>query len=102
MAIRHTFFTPMKATLSQLLLALTLLPSPGFALPLEYSASYNIEKYGVVVAKSNYSLKYENNGVRMRQHTKTVGLAELLSKGTADENSFVLVQNGPLLRTEFS
>ncbi|MCK4705712.1 MAG: DUF3108 domain-containing protein [Gammaproteobacteria bacterium] len=92
----------MKTTLSQLLLALTLLPSPGFALPLEYSASYNIEKYGMVVAKSNYSLKYENNGVRMRQHTKTVGLAALLSKGTVDENSFLAVQNGHLLLTEFS
>ncbi|MES0327453.1 MAG: DUF3108 domain-containing protein [Gammaproteobacteria bacterium] len=102
MAIRYTLFTPMKATLSQLLLTLTLLPSPGFALPLEYSASYNIEKYGMVVAKSNYSLKYENNGVRMKQHTKTVGLAALLSKGTVDENSFLSVQNGHLLLREFS
>ena len=102
MAIRHTFFTAIKATLSQLLLAGILLPAPGFALPLEYSASYNIEKYGMVVAKSNYSLKYENNGIRMRQQTRTVGLAALIRNGTVDENSFLSVKNGQLLLTEFS
>lgn len=92
----------MKALISQLLLALCLLPSPGFTLPLEYSASYNIEKFGIVVARSNYSLKHENNGVRMTQHTETVGLAALLYNDTLDENSFLSVKNGQLLLTEFS
>ena len=102
MAIQHTFFTPMKTTLSQLLLAVSLLPCSVFSLPLEYSASYEIEKYGMVIAESNYTLKHENNGVRLKQHTKTVGLAALLKNGTVDESSFLSVQNGNLLLTEFS
>ena len=92
----------MKTTLSQLILTLSLLPSSVFSLPLEYSASYSMEKYGVVFARSNYTLKHENNGVRLMQHTKTVGLAALLKKGTVNANSFLSVQNGRLLLTEFS
>ena len=102
MAIRHTVLTPIKAASSRFILALILLPSFSFALPLEYSASYNIEKFGMVVAKSHYSLKHENNGVRMTQHTETSGLAALLRSDTLDENSFLSVQNDQLLLTEFS
>ena len=92
----------MKAILSQLLLTLILLPSLSLALPLEYTASYNIEKYGMVVAMSHYALRHENNGVRMTQHTETIGLAALLRNDTLDENSFLSLQDNQLLLTEFS
>lgn len=102
MEIRNAFFAAMKTSFSKLLLTLTLLPTLSFALPLEYSASYNIEKYGMVIAESNYSLRHENNGVRMRQHTETVGLAALLRNDVLDENSLLSLQDDKLLLTEFS
>jgi len=102
MAIQHTVSTSVKIALIGILQALILLPAPSYALPLEYTASYDIEKYGIVIAKSNYSLKHENNGVRMAQHTETVGLASLLSSNALDENSFLSTQNNQLLLTEFS
>ena len=102
MAIQYTFPASIKTTLIHLLQALVLLPSLSFALPLEYTASYDIEKYGIVIAKSNYSLKHENNGVRMTQHTETVGLGALLRNDELNENSFLSAQNNRLLLTEFS
>ena len=102
MAIQYTVSTSVKIVLIGLLQALIFLPALSFALPLEYTASYDIEKYGIVIAKSNYSLKHENNGVRMTQHTETVGLAALLRSDTLDENSFLSAQNNQLLLTEFS
>jgi len=92
----------MKIVFSQSLLTLILLPSLSLALPLEYTASYNIGKYGMDIAKSNYSLRYENNGVRMMQHTETIGLAALLRNDTLDESSFLSFQDNQLLLTEFS
>ena len=56
----------------------------------------------MTVARSNYSLKHENNGIRLTQHTETVGLAALLRNDQLDENSFLSVQNNKLLLTEFS
>ena len=102
MAIQHSLLTPISVTFFRPLLALLLLPSLGFALPLEYSASYNLEKFGMVIAKSDYSLRHENNGVRMTQHTQPVGLAALLRDDTLDENSFLSTQDDQLLLTEFS
>ena len=102
MAIQYTFPTSIKTTLLRLLKALALLPSLSFALPIEYTASYDVEKFGMVIAKSNYSLKHENNGVRIRQHSEAVGFAALLRSDELDENSFLSVQNDQLLLTEFS
>lgn len=102
MASQYTFSTSVKIAFSKLLLALVLLPSSGFTLPLEYNASYSIEKFGIAIAKSNFSLKHENNGVRMSQHTETVGLVALIRNDVLDENSFLSNQNNQLLLTEFS
>ena len=102
MAIQYTFPASIKTTLLHLLKVLVLLPSLSFALPLEYTASYDVEKYGMVVAKSNYSLKHENNGVRIIQHSEAVGFAALLRSDELDENSFLSIQNDQLLLTEFS
>lgn len=102
MAIRYTFPSPLKITIGKLLLILLFLPSVCIALPLEYNASYNIEKYGIVIAKSSYSLKHENNGLYMTQHTETMGLAALLRSDTIDEYSILSDQNGQLLLTEYS
>ena len=102
MAIQYTISTSVKISLIRFLQALVLLPALSFALPLEYTASYDIEKYGMVIAKSHYTLKHENNGVRMTQHTETAGLAALLRSDTLDENSFLSAQNNQLLLTEFS
>ena len=102
MEIRNAFFAAMKTSFSKLLLTLTLLPTLSFALPLEYSASYNIEKYGMVIAESNYTLRHENNGVRMQQHTETVGLAALLRNDALDENSLLCLQDNQLFQTAFS
>jgi len=84
------------------MLALIFLPVTGYSQPLEFSASYDIEKYGIVVAKSDYTLKHENNGIRITQHTEAVGFAALLRNDELDENSFLSVQNDQLLLTEFS
>ncbi|MDH5611465.1 MAG: DUF3108 domain-containing protein [Gammaproteobacteria bacterium] len=102
MAIRYAFFTSIRTTVSALILTLILLPSTGFSLPLEFSASYDLKKYGVTLAKSVYSLKHENNGIRITQHTEPVGLAAMLRNDELDENSFLSIQNGQLLLTEFS
>lgn len=95
---RHALLTSVK----NLLPALLLLPSFGYALPLEYSASYDVEKFGIVVARSIHSLKHENNGIRLTRHTETVGLAALFRGDVLDENSFLSNQNDQLLLTEFS
>ncbi|MCK5001921.1 MAG: DUF3108 domain-containing protein [Gammaproteobacteria bacterium] len=102
MAIQYTFPTSIKTTLPHLLKVLVLLPSLSFALPLEYTASYDVEKFGMIVAKSNYSLKHENNGLRITQHSEAVGFAALLRSDELDENSFLSIQNDQLLLTEFS
>ncbi|MFC1589168.1 DUF3108 domain-containing protein [Pseudomonadota bacterium] len=102
MAIRDPLITSLTATFKKILLSAVLLPSVSLALPMEYTASYNIEKFGMVVAKSDYSLKHENNGVRLIQHSEPVGLAALLRNDTLDENSFLSVKNDQLLLTEFS
>lgn len=102
MAIRYANFTPLNITLFQFLLALLVIPSSGFSLPLEYNASYNIEKFGMTIAKSNYSLKHENNGVRMTQHTETAGFVALMRDDVVDENSLLSFQNNRLLLTEYS
>lgn len=102
MEIRIPNIAAIRMMIHKSLLALLLLPSLSLALPLEYTASYNIEKYGMAVAQSDYSLKHENNGVRLTQHTETVGLAALLRNDQLDENSFLSIQNNQLLLTEFS
>ncbi len=101
MAIKYTLLTPIKLAPS-LLLTLIFLPFSSLALPLEYSASYEIKKYGIIIAKSHYTLKHENNGLRMTQHTELAGLASLVRKDIVDENSFISLQNNQLLLTEFS
>lgn len=101
MAIQYTFTAAIRTAFS-MLLATIVLPSPGFALPLEFTASYDLQKYGIVFAKSDYSLKNENNGTRITQHTEAVGFAALLSDDELDENSFLSLQNDQLLLTEFS
>ncbi|MCW8924119.1 MAG: DUF3108 domain-containing protein [Gammaproteobacteria bacterium] len=95
---RHAFLTPVK----NLLYALILLPALGHALPPEYNASYDVKKFGMVIAKSDYSLKHENDGIRVTQHTETKGLAALLRNDVLDESSFISSQHGQLLMTEFS
>ena len=102
MEIRIPNIAAIRMMLRKSLLALLLLPSLSLALPLEYTASYDLEKYGITVAQSNYSLKHENNGIRLTQHTETVGLAALLRNDQLDENSFLAVQNNQLLLTAFS
>ena len=102
MAKQYTFLTPVRRIFNGTLLALCLAPSFSSALPLEYTASYDIEKYGMVVAESNYSLKHENGGVRLTQHTEPVGLVSLFRSDTLDENSFLSIQHNQLLLTEFS
>lgn len=102
MAIQHTIPTPMKAIIIHFLQVLVLLPTLSLALPLEYTASYDIEKFGMVVARSNYTLKHENNDVRVTQHTETVGLAALIRNDVIDENSLLSIKNEQLLLTEFN
>lgn len=102
MAIQHTFTTTIRTAFGVMLLTMAVLPSSGFALPLEFTASYDLKKYGIVFAKSDYSLKHENNGVRITQHTEAVGFAALLSDDELDENSFLSLQDDQLLLTEFS
>jgi hypothetical protein len=102
MAIQYTFPASIRTTLLRLLKVLVFLPSLSFALPLEYTASYDVEKFGMVIAKSNYSLKHENNGVRITQHSEAVGFVALLSSDELDENSFLSIHNDQLLLTEFS
>lgn len=102
MAIKYTYPAPIKIIARQLLLSLIVLPSLSLALPLEYSASYDIKKYGMVIAESTYSLKKESDGIRIKQHTETVGLAALLRGDVLDENSFLSSQSNQLLLTEFS
>lgn len=92
----------MKTFLKKILLSLVFLPSLSAALPLEFSAEYDIKKYGVALAISVYKLAHENNAVRMTQHTETTGFAALMSDDELDENSFLSVQNNKLLLTEFS
>lgn len=102
MGIQYSFTASMKNAFKKLLLGIILLPSVSFALPMEYTATYDIEKYGMVVAQSEYSLKHESNGIRITQHSEPVGLAALLRKDVLDENSFLSNQNNQLLLTEFS
>ncbi len=92
----------MKTPFSTILLLLASLSSTAFALPLEFTASYNLEKYGVVIARSDYSLQHENNGLRISQHSEAVGLAALLRSDQLDESSFVSRLHNQLLLTEFS
>lgn len=92
----------MKTSFSMTLLLLAFLSSTTFAQPLEFTASYNLEKYGVAIARSDYTLQHENNGLRISQHTETVGLAALLRSDQLDESSFVSRLHDQLLLTEFS
>lgn len=102
MATRNANLTPMKTSFSTTLLLLAFLSSTTFAQPLEFTASYNLEKYGVEIARSDYTLQHENNGLRISQHTETVGLAALLRSDQLDESSFVSRLHEQLLLTEFS
>lgn len=102
MDIRKTFFTKIKCFFRKTLTGVILLPSVSLALPLEYTATYDIEKYGIVVAQSDYSLTHENNGIRITQHSEPVGFAALLRNDVLDENSFISNQDDQLLLTEFS
>ena len=102
MARQYAFLTPVRRIFNGILLALCFAPSFSLALPLEYTASYDIEKYGMVVAESKYSLKHENGGVRLTQHTEPVGLVSIFRSDTLDENSFLSIQHNQLLLTEFS
>lgn len=102
MATRNADLTPMKTLFSMTLLLLAFLSSTAFALPLEFTASYNLEKYGIAIARSDYTLQHENNGLRISQHTEAVGLAALLRSDQLDESSFVSRLHDQFLLTEFS
>ncbi|MDH5711010.1 MAG: DUF3108 domain-containing protein [Gammaproteobacteria bacterium] len=102
MDIQHTVPTKIKISIKAVVFILALLPAICFALPPEFTASYDLEKFGILAAKSNYSLKYENNGIRMLQHTEAAGFAALFRNDELDENSFLSVQGDLLLLTEFS
>ncbi len=102
MATRNAYLTLMKITFSTILLLLAFLSSTASALPLEFTASYNLEKYGIVMARSDYTLQHENNGLRISQHSEAVGLAALLRSDQLDESSFISRPHEQLLLTEFS
>ena len=99
MGIQYSFTASMKNTLNKLLFAMILLPSVSFALPLEYTATYDIQKFGIVVAQSKYSLRHENNGIRITQHSERVGLTALHRSDVLDENSFISNQDGQFILT---
>ena len=102
MDIQHTVSTKIKNSIKAATFILTLLPVISYALPPEFTASYDLKKFGIVAAKSNYSLKHENNGIRMLQHTEAVGFAALFRNDELDETSFLSIQDDLLLLTEFS
>jgi hypothetical protein len=101
----------LQATLAKTLIGLVIfLPSMCFALPTEllsefpteFTATYTLESYGIVVARATYTLEHESNGLKFTQYSKPVGLAALFKKETVQETSYLSLHNGRLLLDEYS
>jgi len=89
-------------TLSRASLTLSLLlPAFCYALPLEFTATYSAETYGITAAQAVYKLEHKNNGIRFTQHSETVGVAAFFSDVTLDETSILSIHNDELRLDEY-
>lgn len=108
MEIKQTLNAGVKKNILQAALAnlVMFLPSICLALPNElpdeFSATYTLETYGIVVARATYILEHESSGLKFSQHSKPVGLLSLFKKETAQETSYLSLHKNQLLLDEYS
>jgi len=84
------------------LITTSLLTTPVFArhqLP-EFSAQYAIQKYGIKLAEAHYQLSYTDDGYKLTQDTKLVGLASMFANDTVSAVSYVEETGDNLLLTK--
>lgn len=89
--------TPIKLLLTLFLL----LPALSDALPLEFTATYTAETYGMTVAETTYKLEHKNDGLTFTQFSATTGLAALFSKNEVSETSYLSLHQNQLLLDEY-
>lgn len=61
--------------------------SLAFELPPAFQASYQLEKYGSIVASTQLSLNLKNNNIHYQSRSKAEGLAALFSSDKINEQS---------------
>jgi hypothetical protein len=87
--------------IKSLIILLLAVPASGYALPPEFSASYDAESYGIVIARATYRLKHKDNGIIFTQRSAPTGLAAFLSDDELEETSHLSLHKNNLLLDEY-
>lgn len=80
---------------------LWLVPTLSYALPPEFSASYDAQSYGIIIARATYKLKHKGKDIRFTQHSAPTGLTAFLSDDELEETSHLSLHKNNLLLDEY-
>lgn len=88
-------------TLSLLACFLTPVVAPAKMLPHEFTADYEVEVYGIVLARATHKVEHTDNGLSMEVYTRPAGLMSLVSDDEVVVRADLVTNNGQLLLVNY-
>jgi len=88
-------------SLSLLAFLLTPVAAPAKELPHEFTANYEVEVYGIVLARATHTVEHTDNGISMEVYTRPAGLMTLVSDDEVVVHADLVTNNGQLLLVNY-
>jgi len=88
-------------SLSLLAFLLTPVAAPAKELPHEFTANYEVEVYGIVLARATHTVEHTANGLSMEVYTRPAGLMTLVSDDEVLVRADLVTNNGELLLVNY-
>jgi hypothetical protein len=89
------------AFLALLAFLFTPITAPAKELPDEFSATYEVEAYGMVLASATHTVEHTDNGLAMEVYTRPAGLAALILEDEVVIRADLESNNGQLLLVNY-
>jgi hypothetical protein len=88
-------------TLTLLVFLLTSVAASAKELPHEFTANYEVEVYGIVLARATHKVEHTANGLSMEVYTRPAGLMTLVSDDEVVVHADLVTNNGQLLLVNY-